>query len=220
VAATAYSLFIVGATSAVGAVQKWLRQEINFRVALTFGVPSVITVFLMRKFFLPLVPEIIFQHNDLIVRKGPLTLILFAILMMTAAIGILKPQRITRPELPQTQGLVLLGLVVGVISGLLGAGGGFIIIPALVFYASLDIKSAVGSSLFIIALNSLVGFTGDLTHHHIDWTLLLPISILGIAGTFIGHGLSRKLPASIIKQIFGWFILLTGIYILVKELLL
>ncbi len=217
--ATAYSLFIVGCTSAVGASQKCVKQEINFKVALTFGLPSLITVYLIRKFLIPAIPDIIFRHEDIIIYKGPLTLILFAILMISAAVGILKPQEIKRPVLPQVQGLVLLGVIVGVVSGLLGAGGGFIIIPALIFYASLDIKTAVGSSLLIIALNSLVGFGGDLMHHHIDWAKLFPITVLGISGTFLGNWLSGKMPGSRIKKIFGWFILLTGMFILGKELL-
>ncbi|MEJ7692076.1 sulfite exporter TauE/SafE family protein [Daejeonella sp.] len=219
VLATAYSLFIVGSTSAVGALQKWAKQEINFKVAITFGLPSLITVYWIRKFLIPSIPDVVYQHNDFIIQKGLLTLVLFAILMIAAAIGILKPQEISRPVLPQTQGLVLLGVVVGVVSGLLGAGGGFIIIPALIFYASLDIKTAVGSSLLIIALNSLVGFAGDIFHHPIDWIRLLSITALGISGTFLGNWLSGRLPASRIKKIFGWFLLLTGLFILGKELL-
>lgn len=220
VLATAYSLFIVGSTSAVGAVQKWAKREINFRVAITFGLPSLVTVYLIRKLLIPSIPEIIYQHNNFVIHKGPLTLALFAILIIAAAIGILKPQEIKRPVLPQAQGLMLLGLVVGIVSGLLGAGGGFIIIPALIFYASLDIKTAVGSSLLIIALNSLMGFAGDIFHHQFDWVQLLSITALGISGTFLGNWLSSRLPALRIKKIFGWFLLLTGLLILGKELLL
>ncbi len=124
-----------------------------------------------------------------------------------------------RPVLPQNPALITLGIAVGLISGLLGAGGGFIIIPALIFYASLDIRTAVGTSLIIIAINSLIGFTGDLTHHHINWTILLPITALGILGTFTGHWLSGKIPASGIKRIFGGFILIIGLLILTKDLL-
>ncbi|SKB82606.1 sulfite exporter TauE/SafE family protein [Daejeonella lutea] len=219
VLATAYSLFIVGSTSAVGAVQKWMKHEINFKVAFTFGLPSLLTVYLIRKFLIPSIPEVIFQYGDIVIYRGIVTLILFAILMIAAAIGILKPQEIRRPVLPQTQGLILLGILVGVVSGLLGAGGGFIIIPALIFYASLDIKIAVGSSLLIIALNSLVGFAGDLFHHPINWVTLLSITSLSISGTFLGNWLSGRLPGSRIKKIFGWFLLLTGVFILAKEII-
>ncbi len=219
VLATAYSLFIVGTTSTAGVFQKWDKGEINFRVALKFGLPSLLTVYLLRKFFIPYIPEVIFQNDWVSVHKGPLMLILFSLLMMSAAIGILKPREISRPVLPETQGLALLGIAVGLVSGLLGAGGGFIIIPALIFYASLDIKTAVGTSLLIISLNSLVGFLGDLQHHSIVWPDLLSISALGVLGTFAGHWLSGKLPGEGIKKIFGWFILLTGLFIFCKELL-
>lgn len=146
-------------------------------------------------------------------------LVLFSLLMITAAIGILKPRGINKPVLPEIQGLVLLGVFAGIISGLLGAGGTFIIIPALIFYASLNIKTAVGTSLVIISLNSLVGFLGDLQHHLIIWIDLLTITALGVSGMFIGHWLSGKLPGDKIKKIFGWFILLTGTIIFCKELL-
>lgn len=217
--ATAYSLFIVGSTSAVGAVQKWIKKEVNFGVVFIFGLPSLITVYLIRQFFVPAIPDIIYQDNIILIQKGPLTLVLFAILMLIASIGILNPQEIKRPVLPKTQGLILLGILVGIISGLLGAGGGFVIIPALIFYASLDMKTAVGSSLLIIALNSLMGFAGDLAHHTFDWTKLMSIAALGISGTFIGNWLSGRLPASGIKKIFGLFILLTGLFVLAIELL-
>lgn len=219
VLATAYSLFIVGSTSAVGAIQKWVKNEINFRVAIIFGLPSLLTVYAIRKLLIPSVPDVLYHHNDLVVSRGTVTLVLFALLMMGAAVGILKPQRINRPALPQAQGLVLLGITVGVVSGLLGAGGGFIIIPALIFYASLDVRVAVGTSLLIIAINSLVGFAGDILHHPVSWDRLLAITALAIAGTFAGNWLSDKLPAERIKRIFGWFILLTGTLILTKELL-
>lgn len=217
--ATAYSLFIVGSTSTVGAFQKWLKREINFKVAIIFGLPSLITVYLIRKLVIPYIPEVIFLNNWITIQKGSLALVLFAILMISAAIGILKPQEIRRPVLPEVQGLVLLGITVGIISGFLGAGGGFIIIPALIFYASLDIKTAVGTSLVIISLNSLVGFAGDLLHHLINWPDLLIITALSIAGTFIGHWFSGELPGNGIKKIFGWFIFITGAFILIKELL-
>jgi hypothetical protein len=117
------------------------------------------------------------------------------------------------------QGLMLLGVFLDIVSGLRGASGGFFIIPALIFYASINIKTAVGTSLVIISLNSLVGFLGDLQHHLIIWIDLLPITALGVSGTFIGHWLSGKLPGNEIKKIFGWFILLTGTFVFCKELL-
>lgn len=220
VLATGYSLLIVGATSAAASVQKWKRREVNVRVAITFGIPSLLTVFLIRTFIIPVLPEIIEVTDSINIYTGKLMLVLFSLLMISAAIGMLKPQKIERPVLPETQGLVLLGVTVGFVSGLLGAGGGFIIIPALIFYASLDIKVAVGTSLVIIALNSLIGFTGDLSHHPINWATLLNITILSITGTFMGNWLSGTLPSKNIKIIFAVFILGTGIVMLLKESLI
>jgi uncharacterized membrane protein YfcA len=219
VLATVYSLFIVGTTSAVAALQKFRKSEIDFRVAFIFGFPSLLTVFLIRKCVISQLPDIIYQNSEITVYKGPLTLILFSLLLISAAIGMLRPQQIKRPVLPEAPGLVLLGVSVGLISGLLGAGGGFIIIPALLFYASLNMRTAIGTSLFIISLNSLVGFTGDLPHHDVDWIILSRITALAVAGTFIGLWISGRIAGERIKKIFGWFILTTGIFILIKELL-
>lgn len=219
VLATSYSLFVVGTTSMVGTWQKGIIGEINFRIALIFGLPSLLTVYLIRKFLIPLIPEVIYDNNGLTVHRGTLMLVLFSLLMITAAIGMLRPQEMKQPALPQSAALAGLGIAVGILSGLLGAGGGFIIIPALIFYASLDIKTAVGTSLLIITINSLIGFSGDLSHHPINWNILLPITSLAIAGTFAGHWLSGKIPPEGIKKIFGGFILIIGLFILIKELL-
>ncbi len=217
VLATAYSLFIVGITSIVGVLPKWRKHELNIGVAIKFGIPSVVTVFLIRKFLIPLIPEVLFRNEQLVIYRDSFQLILFSLLMISAALAIMKPREISRPALSEIQGLALLGIVVGAISGFLGAGGGFIIIPALIFYASLSPKSAVGTSLLIIAFNSLIGFTGDL-HYIIDWPTLLSISALGVIGSFVGHWLSGKLPGEKIKRLFGWFILIIGLAILITEL--
>lgn len=218
VMATAYSLFIVGTTSASGAWQKWNKGEIDFRIVFIFGIPSLITVYVLRKFLIPIIPEIIYENGWFTVHKGTLTLILFSLLMIAAAIGMLHPQEIKRPSMPENAALLIMGIIVGIISGILGAGGGFIIIPVLMFYASLDIKTAIGTSLLIITMNSLLGFTGDLPHFSIDWGLLLSITGLGVVGSFIGHYLSGKIQASMIKKIFAWFILIVGLIMLTKEL--
>src|SRR5690606_39263902 len=185
---------------------------------LSFGIPSLITVYLIRKFLIPALPDIIFQNQWITVEKGTLMLVLFSLLMVSAAVGMLRPQRISRPVLPEIQGLALLGVVTGIISGLLGAGGGFIIIPALIFYASLEMKPAIGTSLLIIAMNTAIGFSGDLGHHTINWPVLLTITYLAITGSLIGNHLADYLSDLRIRKLFGWFILLTGFGILIKEL--
>ena len=110
------------------------------------------------------------------------------------------------------------GLVVGTLTGLVGAGGGFLIIPALVLLSKLPMKQAVGTSLLIIAAKSLIGFTGDLGKETMNWSLLLTVTGLAIVRIFIGNKLSGKVSAGSLKKGFGWFVLVMGIYIIVKEL--
>ena len=115
--------------------------------------------------------------------------------------------------------ILLEGTVVGVLTGLVGAGGGFLIIPALVLLAKMPMKLAVGTSLFIIAAKSLIGFTGDLKNAEtIDWTLLSLFTALSVVGIFIGILLSKKIPGSKLKSAFGVFVLIMGVYIIAKEL--
>jgi uncharacterized membrane protein YfcA len=117
--------------------------------------------------------------------------------------------------------ILLEGSVVGVLTGLVGAGGGFLIIPALVMLSKLPMKQAVGTSLLIIGAKSLIGFTGDVMENYeqINWTLLLLVTALAIAGIFVGNQLSKKIDGSVLKKGFGWFVLVMGIYIITKELL-
>jgi uncharacterized membrane protein YfcA len=114
--------------------------------------------------------------------------------------------------------ILLEGTVVGLLTGLVGAGGGFLIIPALVLLSKLPMKQAVGTSLLIIAAKSLIGFTGDISHYTMDWKLLLTVTALAIAGIFAGNWLSHKIHADKLKKGFGWFVLVMGIYIIAKEL--
>jgi uncharacterized membrane protein YfcA len=115
---------------------------------------------------------------------------------------------------------MLLGLAIGVITGLLGAGGGFLIIPTLVLFLNLSMKRAVGTSLLIIAINSLFGFLFSLKQFEFNWSLLLSFTALAIAGIFIGSRIADKIPASSLKKGFGWFILIMGIYIITREVFL
>jgi uncharacterized protein len=219
VLATAYSLFVVGISSAVGVSQKWQKKQVNFRVALIFGIPSIIIVYAIRKVLIPLIPDVIYASQNLTIHKGPLTLVLFALLMIGAAIAMLKP-KVSKSlhGIPSNYMFIIQGVLVGIVSGLLGAGGGFIIIPSLIFFASLEVKEAIGTSLLIIAANSLIGFTGDLSHFTIDWPVLLPVTGLAVAGIFIGSVMANRISAEVLRKAFGWFVLAMGLVILIKEL--
>ena len=112
------------------------------------------------------------------------------------------------------------GLIVGLLTGLVGAGGGFLIIPALVILANLDMRVAVGTSLFIISIKSLIGFLGDLTNLQIDWSFLLTFSFISILGIFLGTYLIRFIESNQLKKIFRWFVLVLSVFILFRELLM
>ena len=222
VQATAYSLFIVGLTSAVGAYPKYKEGLVNVKTALIFGAPSIATVFLTRKWIVPHIPAELFSVGSFVLTKSLLLMLLFAILMVAASFSMIRDPKKKSGEVKPAGSfnypLILAeGAVVGLLTGLVGAGGGFLIIPALVLLTGLPMKQAVGTSLLIIAAKSLIGFTGDLSQQTIDWTLLMSISAMAVAGIFIGNGLSRKIDGNKLKKGFGWFVLAMGLYILIKE---
>lgn len=223
VTATAYSLFIVGFTSLVGAVPKYKQGEINLKTAVIFGIPSVIAVYLTRRWIVPAIPETLFTIGNITFSKPLLLMVLFAILMVAAAFSMIKQNTSSTETFSKQEfnyPLILVeGLVVGVVTGLVGAGGGFLIIPALVLLSKLPMKQAVGTSLLIIAAKSLLGFTGDIGQRVIDWPFLLLITTLATGGIFIGNILSSRLSAASLKTGFGWVVLVMGTYILLKELL-
>ena len=223
VLATAYSLFIVGVTSLVGSFSHMKMGNIDFRTALVFGIPAIISVYLTRRMLLPAIPENLFTIGELEVNKSLGLLLLFAIIMLLASWSMIRPSRNSNNELVQNSGynypLILTeGVVVGVVTGLVGAGGGFLIIPALVLLGGLEMKKAVGTSLFMIALKSLIGFTGDLSGKLIiDWHFLIMFSVIAIIGILVGSVLSKRVSNEKLKPAFGWFVLAMGTYILLKE---
>lgn len=225
VLATAYSLFIVGASSLVGAIPKYKQGLVNLKTAIIFGIPAIAAVYATRKFIVPAIPKEVFTLGDFVATKSILMMVLFAILMVFASISMIRTKKqVEIKDLDVEQKfnypmILIEGLVVGLLTGLVGAGGGFLIIPALVLFSKLPMKQAVGTSLLIIAAKSLIGFTGDLSNYTMDWKLLLTITGLAIVGIFIGDALSKKIDGNKLKKGFGWFVLIMGIYIIIKELL-
>ncbi len=220
--ATAYSLFIVGTTALVGGFQKAKQKLVDYKKVVLFGIPTVITVFITRKFLVPLIPNTINIDGDFLIRKEVLIMLVFAIVMIFASIRMIRPFKvaiINENDKLNYFKIVLQGIFIGLVAGFVGAGGGFLIIPALVFMAKTPMKMAVGTSLFIIAIQSLIGFLGDISAEQIiDWKLILIFTSLSIVGIFIGNVLSKKIKEDKLKIGFGWFVLLMGIYIVIKEL--
>lgn len=223
VLATAYSLFIVGITSAAGAFPKYKQGEINIKTAIIFGIPSIAAVYATRAFIVPSIPSEIGTIGGFLVTKSILMMLLFAILMVAASFSMIrgkqKTEEKTEEQVFNYPLIILEGALVGMLTGLVGAGGGFLIIPALVMLSKLPMKQAIGTSLLIIAAKSLIGFTGDLGKQEMDWQLLITVSILAIAGIFVGNALSKKIAADKLKTGFGWFVLVMGVYIIASELL-
>lgn len=226
VLATAYSLFIVGATSLVGVFPKYKNNMVNVKTSIIFGIPSIISVYATRKWLVPAIPQEIFNIGDFTLTKPLLLMLLFAVLMTAASISMIRDKSkecedCDPQEIKYNYPMILIeGIVVGMLTGLVGAGGGFLIIPALVLLSKLPMKQAIGSSLLIIAMKSLSGFLGDLSHTVIDWKLLLTVTGLAIAGLFLGNSFNKKVNAGSLKKGFGWFVLVMGIYIIIKELFL
>lgn len=222
VVATAYSLFIVGLTSLVGTLPKYNEDMVNLKTAVIFGIPSILAVYATRAWLVPMIPDMVFSIGSLVVSKAMLLMGIFAILMVAASISMIKstPLKADGPVTPQQFNypmILLEGVLVGLLTGLVGAGGGFLIIPALVLFSRLPMKQAVGTSLLIIAAKSLFGFMGDLSHYHLNWMLLGSVTALAIAGIFVGNRMSRRVDGEKLKKAFGWFVLAMGIYILFKE---
>jgi uncharacterized membrane protein YfcA len=219
--ATAYSLFIIGTTSLVGGIQKVQQKSVDFFKVLIFGFPAVLAVFSTRKFLVPEIPEIIFLSNDFVIKKSVLIMIVFAVVMIFASgrmITPLKEQLINRKIKINYFKIILMGIFIGVVSGFVGAGGGFLIVPTLIVFFNTPMKLAVGTSLFIVACQSLIGFSGDIIGNQIiDWTLLKFFTTASVIGIFIGNFLSKKIEDEKLKIGFGWFVLAMGIYIIIRE---
>lgn len=220
---TSYSLFVVGATSLIGAFTAFRQGLLELKTGIVFGAPSILAVYATRKWIMPLIPDVLWVSGDFELTKRLFLLGLFAVIMLLAAISMLKKPG-AKPAVKANKGfnypmILLEGTMVGAITGLVGAGGGFLIIPALVLFTGLPMKQAVGTSLMIIAAKSLIGFTGDLGNLQIDWNLLIPFTVMSIAGIFIGQQLAKKIPGEKLKPAFGWFVLIMGIYIILKETL-
>lgn len=221
VLSTAYSLFIVGLTALVGGVSYFKKGQVDLKTGLIFAAPSFVGVYLTRAFIVPSLPDPVFSVFGMDISKPLLVMLVFASLMVLASVSMIRSKTApldSKKKLPPYMRNTVIsfeGLVVGAVTGFVGAGGGFLIIPALVMLVGLPMKTAVGTSLFIIATKSLLGFAGDLqTQVEMDWTLLLTVGAIAIVGLFLGMLLSKQVSDKALKKGFGWFVLIMGLIIL------
>lgn len=223
VLATAYSLFVVGITALVGALRNAFQGTIDFKAGVIFAIPAFIGVYITRQFLMPSIPQILITVTDFQLMKNTGIMLFFAVIMFLAAYFMIKSSRSSHNDEVKVKynyfKIIIESLIVGVITGLVGAGGGFLIIPALVLLAKLPIKTAVGTSLFIIAAKSLLGFLGDIQHLTIDWSFLLAFSLLSIMGIFVGLFLNTIIDGNKLKESFGWFVLTMAFFMLLLELI-
>lgn len=221
VTATAYSLFVVGTASLVGALQNIQKGLVDVRTATVFAIPAFIAVYLTRKFAIPAIPDSLFTLANFEVTKNIGIMLFFALIMVLVSYSMIKDQQTHDEEDTKVSYnyplIIVEGLVVGFLTGIVGAGGGFLIIPALVLLAKLPMKKAVATSLLIIAVKSLIGFIGDVQNLEIDWKFLGIFTGLSVLGIFAGIWLNNFISGKKLKKGFGWFVLIMGIYIIFKE---
>lgn len=221
VTATAYSLFVVGVSALVGAFQNFKKKLVDFKTAFVFATPAFIAVYSTRKFIVPAIPDTLFHIGEFTITKNIGIMMFFALIMLLASFSMLRNKREEPKEetsITYNYPLIIVeGFVIGILTGLVGAGGGFLIIPALVLLAKLPMKKAVATSLLIIAIKSLIGFIGDVENLAIDWNFLLVFTLLSVLGIFVGIWLNQFIQGKKLKKAFGWFVLFMAVYILAKE---
>jgi uncharacterized membrane protein YfcA len=218
--ATTYSLCIVGVSSIAGVISRLRQKLLDLKVILIFGAPSILGVFLARKFILHAIPPSFYILPHTLISKSNFIMLFFATLMLASALSMIlgkqnKEVEGQKPVYGIT--LIIVGLVEGLVTGIVGAGGGFLIIPALVILGKLPMKKAIASSLFIITIKSLVGFGGDLLHVTVDWKFLLSIIVLATLGIITGNYLNKTMDGAKLKKSFGWFVLCMSLVILFEQ---
>ncbi len=220
VSSSIYSMFVVGISSMAGCIPSLINKLIDFKVAFVFGLPSIAGVFIARKIIFPRIPAELFIMGSFSVSRDFLFMLCLSSVMFLAGLRMLKPFagiQTANDDRPVTALLMLRGFLVGIFTGLLGIGGGFLIVPALYFMAKSPLKKAIGTALLIITFNSLFSFLSSYNSINIDWPLLIKFSLGAIIGITIGTGISKKISADYLKKIFGWFIFSMSLYIIYRQ---
>ncbi len=220
--ATAYSLFIVGATAMVGGVRQAKKGLVNWQMVWVFGIPALIGLAVVRRIILPQLPEELFTMGEFTVTRRIAMFGLFAVLMIPAAYSMIFGRE--EPKQEEIDGVcnypvvITSSFLLGALLGFVGAGGGFMLIPVLVYFGKLPMKEAVATSLVLIALNSLLGFfIGDAFTQAIDWQFLGLVTGLALVGIYIGTHLTNFIDGNALKKYFGYFVLSMAVLIFYME---
>ena len=219
VAATSYSLLIVGVAALFGAINYWRQGLVSLPSVVSFGLPSVAGVFFIRLAIMPHMPAVLLSEPIVITKNG-FVMTIFAVIVFGSSYSMIHGRRSESSSHGKASTVmsILAGALVGLVTGFVGAGGGFLIVPALLLLLKLPMREAVATSLFVIALKSILGFLGDvLVVEGIQWWLLVKMIAAAVIGIGIGVKLNRRVAADRLKAAFGWFVLAIGVLILVGE---
>ncbi len=220
VSATVYSMFIVGSSSLVGGTRALLKKLVDIKMVFLFGAPSVIGVLISRRLIFPAIPATIFSTHAFTLSKNVLLMGMLSIVMFFASVKMLraKPVVTDNHSVGQVKTGILMveGLLVGLLTALLGVGGGFLIVPALHLLARVPMKMAIGTALVIITINAAFSFLNAYTTVAINWPLLIRFTAGAAIGILIGTKLSEKISGNYLKKTFGIFILFISFFTLYK----
>jgi uncharacterized membrane protein YfcA len=212
----------VGTTASIGVLRNWNKKLIDFKIAIVFAIPAFITVYVVRKYILPIIPDEINVTKNLVVTKDMAIMVFLAVLMVLCSISMIRKKKVSNDVYYQNRYnyplLIIEGIIIGLLTGIVGIGGGFLIIPTLVLLVRLPMKKAVATSMFIIAIKSLIGFIGDLGNLEINWDFLLGFTAVSALGIFLGIYLSSYIKGEKLKKYFGWFVLVTSLGIFYNEI--
>lgn len=219
---TTYSLALVSITSLIAATPHVVQKKLSYTKILQFGIPSMIALYTIRSFVLPSIPPY-FKFLGFEIEKNTFMMLFFSLLMLTSGFFMIK-QKKNNPDCidcPYNHiALMVAGLLEGLITGIVGAGGGFIIVPILMIFGKMSVKQAVANSLFIIGVKSFIGFLGSHDISSLNFSFLIKILAIALVGMYFGVQLNKKLDAKQLKPIFGYFVMIMGYIILIKELLI
>jgi uncharacterized membrane protein YfcA len=202
------SLLVVGTTSLVALIPHARAGNVHWRIGLAFGATSMAAAFAGGRL------------NAVL--PGVVLIVAFACVMIVAGIAMLRRARGRLAPCPAAEirlsRVLAIGLGVGSLTGTLGAGGGFLIVPALALVGGLAIRQAVATSLLVISLNSFAGFAATAEHASVDWTVAAAVTAVAIGGSFVGARLGKRLSAQHLQRAFGWFVIVVGVLMAMKEL--